>query len=149
MKLLAGMALFLLCALAGEGRVRRLQRREQTLFRVYELIRDIGDRQLSGLISFQEAILRCPTSQERQLLLDLLQGRGTEDSLLTAEERDRLLAYARSESRSVAALRAERDALLELLQRERDRTRQDLLRKGQVYRSVGYLSGVAALLLIL
>lgn len=149
MKLLAGMALFLLCALAGEGRARRLQRREQTLFRVYELIRDIGDRQLSGLISFQEAALRCPPSTERQLLLDFWQGRDTGDSLLTAEERDRLLAYARSESRSVAALRAERDALLELLQRERDRTRQDLLRKGQVYRSVGYLSGVAALLLIL
>ena len=149
MKLLAGMALFLLCALAGEGRARRLQRREQTLFRVYELIRDIGDRQLNGLISFQEAALRCPPSPERQLLLEFCQGRDTGESLLTAEERDRLLAYARSESRSVAALRAERDALLEMLQRERDRTRQDLLRKGQVYRSVGYLSGVAALLLVL
>lgn len=149
MKLLAGMALFLLCALAGEGRARRLQRRDQTLFRIFELIRDIGDRQLSGLISFQEAALRCPPSPERQLLLDLSQGRDTGGSLLTAEEMDRLSAYARSESRSVAALRAERDVLLELLQRERDRTHEDLTRKGQVYRSVGYLSGVAALLLVL
>ena len=69
--------------------------------------------------------------------------------LLTAEERAALGAYARTQSRSLAALRAERDALLTLLQQARDSTREELGRKGQVYRSVGYLCGVAVLLLVL
>ena len=60
-----------------------------------------------------------------------------------------LAAYARSETRSPAELRAERDALLALLRRSREQTAAELKSKGQVYRSVGYLTGVAALLLVL
>ena len=148
MKLLAGLVLFLLCGLLGEGRARRLQRREQTLGRLRELIRDIGDRQLSGLISFQEGALRCPPSPERDLLLALLEDGAPQTPLLSPEERSRLTAYVRSESRSAAALRAERDVLMERLQREQDRAKEELTRKGQVYRSVGYLLGAAALLLV-
>ena len=70
-------------------------------------------------------------------------------SLLTAEERSALEAYVRSDSRSLEALRTQRDALLTLLRRERDQTKEELSRKGQVYRSVGYLFGVAVLLLVL
>ena len=44
---------------------------------------------------------------------------------------------------------AERDALLALLQRSREQTAAEIKNKGQVYRSVGYLTGVAALLLVL
>ena len=149
MKLMAGLALFLLCALVGEGQARRLLHRERTLGRLCELIRDIGDGQLSGLVSFQEAALRCPPSPERDQLFALARGEGPMTPLLTAEERASVLAYARSESRSVSALRRERDALLTLLQRERDRTREELSRKGRVYRSVGYLCGAAVLLLVL
>ena len=69
--------------------------------------------------------------------------------LLTAEETARLAAYARSDSRSVASLRLERDALVSLLERNRDKTKEELAGKGQVYRSVGYLTGAAALLLVL
>ena len=149
MKLLAGMALFLLCALWGEGKARRLQRREQTLARLHDLLRDVGDRQLTGLVPFREAVLRCSPSPERALLLDLLEDRETSLPLLTTEEAARLKAYARSESRSVTALRGELDALLSLLQGERERTRAEHRGRGQVYRSVGYLFGVAALLLVL
>ena len=91
----------------------------------------------------------CPPSPEREALLKLSGGDDACLSLLTAEESACLAAYARSESRSVAALRSEREALLALLQRERDRTREELGGKGQVYRSVGYLTGAAALLLVL
>lgn len=149
MKLMAGLALFLLCALVGEGQARRLLRRERTLGKLCELIRQIGDGQLSGLVSFQEAALRCSPSPERDQLLALARSGEPMTPLLTAEERALLLAYARSESRSVSALRRERDALLALLQRERDRTREELSRKGRVYRSVGYLCGAAVLLLVL
>ena len=69
--------------------------------------------------------------------------------LLTAEEQNALAAYARSETRSPAALRAERDALLALLSRNREQAKAELAGKGQIYRSVGYLTGVAALLLVL
>ena len=146
---MAGLALFLLCALAGEGRARRLQRRERTLERLQGLIRDVGDRQLSGLVSFREGALRCPPSPERDLLLALLGDEAPQTTLLSPEELDGLAAYARSESRSLTALRTERDALLERLQRERDRTKEESVRKGQVCRSVGYLLGAAALLLVL
>ena len=116
MKLLAGIALFLLCALAGESRSRRLQRRAQALLKLYELIREIGERQLAALLSFQESALRCPPSPEREQLLELTRGKEPSMPLLTAEEQSALAAYARSETRSPAALRAERDALLALLQ---------------------------------
>ena len=149
MKLLAGIALFLLCALAGESRSRRLQRRVQALLKLHELIREIGERQLAALVSFREGALRCPPSPEREQLMDLSRGRGPSMPLLTAEEQGALAAYARSETRSPAELRAERDALLTLLQQARDSTREELGRKGQVYRSVGYLCGVAVLLLVL
>ncbi len=149
MKLLAGIALFILCALMGERRARWLQRREQALSKFHELIRRIGDRQLSGLVSFSEAALGCPPSKEREELLKLSRGEGVETPLLTGEETARLLAYARSESRSVEALRSERDALLVLLEQERDRTKEEWTHKGQLYRSVGYLCGAAALLLVL
>ena len=149
MKLLAGLALFILCALVGEGRARRLLRRERTIGKLHDLIQAIGDRQLTGLISFQEAALGCPPSPERALLLSLARGETSDSDLLTAEELTALRAYARSDSRSVSALRMERDALLAFLQKERDRTRQELSRKGQVYRSMGYLCGAAALLLVL
>ena len=149
MKLLAGIALFLLCALAGESRSRRLQRRAQALLKLFELIREIGERQLTALLSFQESALRCPPTPEREQLMDLSRGREPSMPLLTAEERNALAAYARSETRSPAALRAERDALLALLQRSREQTAAELKNKGQVYRSVGYLTGVAALLLVL
>ena len=69
--------------------------------------------------------------------------------LLTDRELAALSAYARSRSRSLETLRAERDALLTLLEGEREQTHGELLHKGQVYRSVGYLGGVAALLLVL
>ena len=149
MKLLAGIALFLLCASAGESRSRRLQRRAQALLKFFELIREIGERQLTALLSFQESALRCPPSPEREQLMDLSRGRGPSMPLLTAEEQSALAAYARSETRSPAALRAERDALLALLQRSREQTAAEIKNKGQVYRSVGYLTGVAALLLVL
>ncbi len=149
MKLLAGIALFLLCALAGESRSRRLQRRAQALLKLHELIREIGERQLTALLSFQESALRCPPSPEREQLMDLSRGRGPSMPLLTAEEQNTLAAYARSETRSPAELRAERDALLALLQRSREQTAAEIKNKGQVYRSVGYLTGVAALLLVL
>ena len=149
MKLLAGMMLFLLCALAGEGKARRLLRREKALTGFYELIRSAGDRQLLTLIPFREALLSCPPSPEREQLTALLRGNKGEISLLTSEEVDRLAAYARSESRSLAALRAERDDLLTMLQGARDSMKEERMQKGQIYRSVGYLFGVAALLLVL
>ena len=149
MKLMAGIALFLLCALVGEGRSRRLLRREQTLLAFHELIRRIGEKQLTALVSFREGALTCPPSPEREALLQLASGGEPPVSLLTAEERARIAAYARSESRSAAALRAERDELLSLLEKNREQARADLLRKGQVCRSVGYLVGAAALLLVL
>ncbi len=149
MKLLAGLALFLLCALVGEGRARRLLRRERIIGKLHDLIQAIGDRQLTALTSFQEAALGCPPSSERALLLSLARGETSDSDFLTAEELAALRAYARSDSRSVSALRMERDALLAFLQKERDRTRQELSRKGQVYRSMGYLCGAAALLLVL
>ena len=149
MKLLAGALLFLLCALVGEKKAKRLTRRERTLIRLHGLIEEIGDRQLSLLVSFREAALRCPPSPERDELLALAQGTDAEIPLLTAEERAALAAYARSETRSMSELRNQRDVLLRLLCRERDQTREELAHKGQVYRSVGYLLGVAVLLLIL
>ena len=87
--------------------------------------------------------------KEREQLMDLSRGRGPSMPLLTAEEQGALAAYARSETRSPAELRAERDALLALLQRSREQTAAEIKNKGQVYRSVGYLTGVAALLLVL
>ncbi len=149
MKLLAGIALFLLCALAGEGKSRRLVHREQTLLRLHELVREISERQLAALVSFREGALSCPPSYEWELLLKLAAGKEISAPLLTAEEQDSLAAYARAESRSPAALRAERDALLALLSRNREQAKAELAGKGQVYRSVGYLTGVAALLLVL
>lgn len=149
MKLLAGMVLFLLCALVGEGKSRRLLRREQALARFHALIGEIGEKQLLGLLSFQEALLACPPSPERDQLMDLSRGKEPDMSLLTPEERGCLAAYARSNSRSLSALRAERDDLLTLLQRGRDGAKEERMGKGQVYRSVGYLFGAAVLLLIL
>ena len=149
MKLLAGITLFLLCALAGEGRSRRLRRRAQTLLRVYELIHEIGDRQLTALMSFREGALFCPPSPERERLLLLANGTDAALPLLTGEENAALGAYARSESRSSSALRAERDGLLALLQRNREQAEEELQNKGQVYRSVGYLCGAALLLLVI
>ena len=149
MKLLAGLTLFLLCVLAGEGKSRRLQRRAQMLSKYHELIREISEKQLNGLLSFREGVLTCPPSPERNQLLCLLRGEVSNLHLLTTEEREGLCAYARSESRSAAALRGERDALLTMLQRKRDKTGEELAHKGQVYRSVGCLCGAAALLLVL
>lgn len=149
MKLLAGIALFLLCALAGEGKGRWLRRRAQTLLRLQELIREIGDRQLAALVSFQEGALVCPPSPERDQLLLLAKGKDTSLPLLTAEENDALTAYARSESRSSSILRAERDGLLALLRRSREQAETEFKSKGQVYRSVGYLCGAALLLLVI
>ncbi len=149
MKLLAGIALFLLCALAGESKARRLRLREQRLRSLSDLIRAVSDRQLTSLLSFGEALLGCSPSPEREQLLDLLHGKSLQMPLLTAEERDSLTAYAQSEKRSLAALREERDALLSLLGRERERAKEELAQKAQIYRSVGYLSGAAALLLVL
>ena len=149
MKLLAGIVLFCLCALAGEERARRLQRREKRLAKLHELILAIGDRQMNALVSFREGALLCPPSPEREELLKMSGGGESDMPLLTGEEKARLAAYARSDSRSVAALRSEREALLALLQQDGTRTREELTHKGQVYRSVGYLCGVAALLLVL
>ena len=149
MKLLAGIALFLLCALVGEGRRRRLLRREQTLCAFHELIRRIGERQLTALVSFQEGALSCPPSPERETLLQLAGGEEPPIPLLAAEERARIAAYIRSESRSSAALRAERDELLTLLEKSQEQAGAELLGKGQIYRSVGYLVGAAAMLLVL
>ena len=149
MKLLAGTVLFLLCALAGEGRARCLRRRERLLSTIYELISDIGDRQQRALISFREGALLCPSSPERDQLLNMAAGVTVCLPSMTTEEKAKLAAYARSDSRSVSILRTERDALLCMLQQSRDRTREELAGKGQVYRSVGYLCGVAALLLVL
>ena len=64
MKLLAGIALFLLCAITGEGKARRLQRREKTLSKLCELLQEIGERQQRTLVSFQEGALMCPPSPE-------------------------------------------------------------------------------------
>ena len=149
MKLTAGALLFVLCALVGEGKARRLSRRERTLLCLNGLIEEIGDRQLRLLVSFREAALRCPLSPERDQLLALAQGKEQDLPLLTAEERAALATYARSESRSAEGLRAERDALVSLLQREREHTHEELAHKGRVCRSVGYLCGAAALLLVL
>lgn len=149
MKLLSGMALFLLCALAGEGRASRLRRRERTLDALCGLVRDIGQRQQRTLLSFREAALLSPPSPERSQLLELAAGAEDVLSLLTAEERSSLAAYARSETPSLAALCREREALLGLLEKAREAAREDLSRKGRIYRSVGYLCGAAALLLVL
>ena len=67
MKLLAGIVLFCLCALAGEERARRLQRREKRLAKLHELILAIGDRQMNALVSFREGALLCPPSPEREV----------------------------------------------------------------------------------
>ena len=149
MKLLAGIALFLLCALVGEGKSRRLAKRERTLSAFCKLIREIGERQQSALVSFREGALMSPPSPEREALLELAGGKDSDLVLLTAEERSSLAAYARSHSRSTAALQAERGRLLTLLQAAREQAGEERMRKGQVYRSVGYLCGVAALLLVL
>ena len=149
MKLLAGALLFLLCGLVGEGKARCLARRERSLKDLHGLIEKIGDWQLSGLVSFREGALRCPPSPEQEQLLTLAQGKEADMLLLTAEERSSLAAYVRSDSRSLEALRAQRNELLALLREAQERTRQELSRKGQVYRSVGYLCGAAALLLVL
>ena len=149
MKLLAGIALFLLCALVGEGKSRRLVKRERTLGTFCKLIREIGERQQSALVSFREGALMSPPSPEREALLELADGKDPDLVLLTAEEHAGLAAYARSRSRSTAALQDERDRLLLLLQSAREQAGEERLRKGQVYRSVGYLCGVAALLLVL
>ncbi len=149
MKLLTGITLFLLCALIGEEKNRRIRRRERTLANLYDLIRQIGDRQLNGMVPFREGVTACPPSPERELLLDLADGNPAKAPLLTAEERTGLAAYARSESRSVRALRAERDELLSMLRQARDKTEEEMARKGQIYRSVGYLSGAGILLLLL
>lgn len=148
MKLMAGSMLFLLCALMGEGRARRLKRREQALGGLSDLIQAVSERQVGDLVPFREGLLSCPPSPAQEMLLRLLGGEET-TPLLTAEEKARILTYARSESRSVGALRGERDALLAFLRKERDRTHQEIGHKGQVYRSVGYLCGAAALLLVL
>ncbi len=149
MKLLAGMMLFLLCALVGEGKARRLRHREQGLARVHELIRQIGDTQVRSLVSFREAALRCPASPERDELLKLSAKEAACLPLLTSEERACLAAYAQAGSWSLGALRQQQEALLALLQRERSRAKEELMHKGQVYRSVGYLCGAAILLLVL
>ena len=149
MKLLSGMALFILCALIGEGRARRLQRRERTLTGLGRLIREIGQRQQRTLLSFREAALLSPPSPEREQLLSLAAGAKDALPLLTAEERSSLMAYARSETASLDALRREREALLGLLEKARESARAELAQKGRVYRSVGYLCGAAALLLVL
>ena len=104
---------------------------------------------VTGLVSFREGALHCLPSPERDQLLALAQGKEADMPLLTAEERAALKAYVRSDSRSLEALRTQRDALLTLLRRERDQTKEELSCKGQVYRSVGYLFGVAVLLLVL
>ena len=90
-----------------------------------------------------------PPSPEREALLELAGGKDPDLALLTVEERSSLAAYARSRSRSTAALQAERDRLLSLLQAAREQAGEERMRKGQVCRSVGYLCGVAALLLVL
>ena len=149
MKLLAGIALFLLCALVGEGKSHRLAKRERALGAFCKLIREIGERQQSALVSFREGALMSPPSLEREALLELAGGKAPDLALLTAEERLGLAAYARSHSRSTTALQAERDRLLSLLQTAREQAGEERMRKGQVYRSVGYLTGVAALLLVL
>lgn len=149
MKLLAGTLLFLVCALLGEGKARRLAHRERTLTRLQELIREIGDRQLTGLVSFREGALHCSPSPERDQLLILARGKEEDMPLLTGEERAALAAYARAEARSVAELQDQREGLLTLLRQAQEQTREELSRKGQVYRSVGYLLGAAVLLLVL
>ena len=75
MKLLAGIALFLLCALVGEGKSRRLAKRERTLSAFCKLIREIGERQQSALVSFREGALMSPPSPEREALLELAGGK--------------------------------------------------------------------------
>ena len=80
-KLLAGIALFLLCALVGEGKSRRLAKRERTLSAFCKLIREIGERQQSALVSFREGALMSPPSPEREALLELA-GRKDPDLVL-------------------------------------------------------------------
>ena len=149
MKLLAGMMLFLLCGLAGERSARRLQRRRRTLTVLQDHIQQVRERQLTCLMSFREAVLSCPVSPEREGLLGLCGESREQLPLLTVEETKRLAAYARTESRSIATLRTERDALLTFLRQAKGRTGEELSTKGSVYRSVGYLLGAAALLLVL
>lgn len=149
MKLLAGIALFLLCAITGEGKARRLQRREKTLSKLCELLQEIGERQQRTLVSFQEGALMCPPSPEREALLQLAGGKDLCLPLLKAAERSILAAYARSGSRSVSELKTEQDRLLSLLQKAREQAAEEQMRKGQVCRSVGYLCGAAVLLLVL
>ena len=82
MKLLAGIALFLLCALVGEGKSRRLAKRERTLSAFCTLIREIGERQQSALVSFREGALMNSPSPEREALLELAGGRDPDLALL-------------------------------------------------------------------
>lgn len=149
MKLAAGIVLFLLCGLAGEQKSRRLVRRARALSNLGVLIRQISDRQLSELICFAKAAQGCPPSQERDYLLSLIGGQAAGIMPLTPEEEKRLLSYAHRDSRSTADLERERDGLLALLNRAAEGARQELQQKGQVYRSVGYLTGMAVLLLVL
>lgn|GEM_PF-2939290 len=148
MKLAAGIVLFLLCGLAGEQKSRRLSRRVHVLFALKSLIRQISDRQLCGLVSFREAARGCPASPEKELLLTLAAGQTAGPAPLSPEEAGRIRAYARRDSLSAADLERERDALLALLEGAEAAARQELQQKGQVYRSVGYLSGMALLLLV-
>ena len=149
MKLAAGIVLFLLCGLAGEQKSRRLVRRSRALSNLGALIRQISDRQIGELIPFAKAAQGCPPSQERDYLLSLTGGQAAGIMPLTPEEEKHLLAYARRDSRSTADLKRERDGLLALLNRAAEGARQELQQKGQVYRSVGYLTGMAVLLLVL
>ena len=149
MKLAAGILLFLLCGLAGEQKSRRLSRRAGTLAALETLIRQIGDRQLNELVSFEEGVRSCPPSPERDYLLSLVRGQAAGPALLAPEEEERLRTYARRDSRDTADLSQARDSLLDLFSKAAKDARREQRQKGQVYRSVGYLAGMAVLLLVL
>lgn len=148
MKLAAGVMLFCLCSLIGEQKRRGLLGRVRALEAYMALIRRITETQARELIPFFQAALRCPPSEEREALLQLARGETAPCPALTTEEREALSAFARREHRSLGDLRRETDALLAALEAAHERAKADYDQKGRVYGAIGYLSGLAVLLLV-
>ncbi|MBQ7278044.1 MAG: hypothetical protein IJR17_02445 [Clostridia bacterium] len=148
MKLAAGGVLFLLCVLMGEGASRKTARREQALGELILLLQRVGDRQQHSLCSYESALLQEPPSSLQRLLLSLLRGTPLECDYLTEEERNLVRDYARQQFPSLQEAGKSLNQLLHGLSAAQAQAAAQRQQKGRLYRSMGYLSGVAALLLV-
>lgn len=149
MKLTAGLMLFALCALMGERASRALSGRERTLGVMIGLIRRAGDRQIQNLCSLSSALKEEPAGPEQQWLLALSCGEIQPSFLpLSKEEEEGVRRFAALSIFSPQGLRQEQETLVKQLSAARQRAMAERAEKGRIYRSMGYLSGVAALLLV-